>query len=131
MNVLITLPKELLDKIISGEKKFEMRKTLPRLMEIGRDGFFVVEKGTNEVRCWCRVTEVVTVKMNEKVAQQHAKELCVTPEYICKYATKGTELYLWKIGKVNILEDLVRDSLGINKNPQQFAYCPLSYGESY
>ena len=28
MNILITLPKDLLEKIISGEKKFEMRKCL-------------------------------------------------------------------------------------------------------
>ena len=57
MNILITLPKHLLEKITSGEKQFEMRKTLPRHMKIGKDGFFVVEKGTDEVRCWCRVDE--------------------------------------------------------------------------
>ena len=44
MNILITLPKDLLEKIISGEKEFEMRKCLPKHMKIGEDGFFVVEK---------------------------------------------------------------------------------------
>lgn len=58
MNILITLPKHLIDKILSGEKEFEMRKCLPKKMKIGEDGFFVVEKGTDNVRCWCRVDEV-------------------------------------------------------------------------
>jgi len=48
MNILITLPKNLLEKILSGEKKYEMRKCLPKNMKLGEDGFFVVEKGTDE-----------------------------------------------------------------------------------
>lgn len=47
-----------------------------------------------------------------------------------KYAN-GKKVYLWKIGKVLYFENLCRDSLFVDKNPQQFAYCPLSYGESY
>lgn len=35
MNILITLPKHLIEKIVSGEKKFEMRKCLPKHMKIG------------------------------------------------------------------------------------------------
>lgn len=50
MNIMITLPRDLIDKIISGEKLFEMRKCRPTNVNIGEDGFFVVEKGTNEVR---------------------------------------------------------------------------------
>lgn len=131
MNILITLPKHLLEKITSGEKQFEMRKTLPRYMKIGEDGFFVVEKGTDEVRCWCRVDEAMEVVMTERLAIEYARFLCVTPEYIIKYAPVGTKVYMWGIGKVKKLQDLCRDSLIVDKNPQSFAYCPLSYGESY
>lgn len=58
MNILITLPKDLIAKIVSGEKRYEMRKCLPKHMKIKEDGFFVVEKGTDEVRCWCRIDDV-------------------------------------------------------------------------
>ena len=75
MNILITLPKHLIDKIISGEKKFEMRKCLPKNMRLGEDGFFVVEKGTNEVRCWCRVDKCLKGYMTELSAIQYAHEL--------------------------------------------------------
>lgn len=131
MNILITLPKDLLEKIISGEKKFEMRKCLPKNMRIGEDGFFVVEKGTDNVRCWCRVDNYMYGMMIEEQARKFSKDLCVSPQFILDYAPVGTWVYLWKIGKVKVLQDLCRDSLLVDKNPQQFAYCPLSYGESY
>jgi hypothetical protein len=131
MNVLITLPKHLLNKILSGEKKFEMRKCLPKNMKLGEDGFFVVEKGTNEVKCWCRVDSYISKVMNADIAEQYSNDLCVTPKFILNYAHEGKKVYLWQIGKVIEIQDLCRDSLCVDKNPQQFAYCPLSYGESY
>ncbi len=131
MNILITLPKNLLDKILSGEKKYEMRKCLPKNMKLGEDGFFVVEKGTDEVRCWCRVDSVINTGVNVYVAKQFSEELCVTPQFILDYAPAGKDVWLWQIGKVVELQDLSRDSLYVDRNPQQFAYTPLSYGESY
>lgn len=132
MNILITLPKHLIEKIISGEKKFEMRKCLPKNMKLGEDGFFVVEKGTNEVRCWCRVDKIETIQYsNYAIAEYYAKDLCVSSQFILDYAPLETKFHLWQIGKVKVLQDLCRNSLFVDKNPQQFAYCPLSYGESY
>jgi len=69
--------------------------------------------------------------MTELSAIQYAHDLCVSPQFILDYAPVGTKVYLWEIGKVKVLQDLVRDSLFVDRNPQQFAYCPLSYGESY
>lgn len=133
MNILITLPKNLLDKILSGEKKFEMRKRLPKNMKLGEDGFFVVEKGTDKVRCWCRVDKVKTIDTSliNKIAEGLSKDLCVTPQYVIDYACPGKNVCLWEIGKVIEFQGLIRSSLFVSKNPQQFAYCPLSYGESY
>ena len=136
MNILITLPKHLIEKIILGEKKFEMRKCLPKYMRIGVDGFFVVEKGTDDVRCWCRVDETYISIIDRCSAgyfanlENLANKVKVSENYIEKYAN-GKKIYLWKIGKVNVFECLGRGSLGVDKNPQQFAYCPLSYGESF
>lgn len=130
MNILITLPKRLIDCIISGEKVYEMRKSFPKLMKIGEDGFFAVEKGTSHVRCWCRVDRVCETYIDSYSVSWFVSRLCVDEDYIRKYA--GVQkVYTWKIGKVIALSDLDRSSLFIEKNPQQFAYCPLSYGESY
>lgn len=128
MNILITLPKRLIDCIIKGEKLYEMRKSLPKLMKVGEDGFFAVEKGTSNIRCWCRVDDVQYI--DRYSASWFVSCLCVSEEYVQRYAA-DKKVYLWKIGKVIELSDLDRGSLFVDKNPQQFAYCPLSYGESY
>lgn len=130
MNVCITLPKHLIDQIIKGEKLYEMRKSIPKLMKIGQDGFFAVEKGTSNVRCWCRVDSVAWTWIDPFSSSWIISRLCVSEEYLMKYAG-GKKVCLWKIGKVIELSDLNRSSLFVDKNPQQFAYCPLSYGESY
>ena len=133
MNVLITLPKQLIDAIISGKKKFEMRCVKPKLMNIKEDGFFCVEKGTNIVRCWCRCDEIKEVYTNYNSFPGWDNLLCVDRGYIIDYCQNKKKVYLWHIAKVNVFEDesLYRDSLIVDRNPQQFAYCPLSYGESY
>lgn len=130
MNILITLPKDLLEIIISGEKKFEIRKCLPRHMKFGRDGFFVVEKGTDDVRCWCRVDGWMCTFVDFYSPQWWARRTCVPMEDLEKYAN-GKQVYLWEIGKVKIFENLKRNELFIDRNPLQFAYCPFSCGESY
>lgn len=130
MNILITLPKNLIEKIFTGEKKYEMRKCLPRRMRIGEDGFFVVEKGTEEVRCWCRVDACIDFNFDHYSTEWCTVQLGVTKEYVDRYAN-GKNVYVWKIGKVIKFECLSRYSLFVDKNPQQFAYCSLSYGESF
>ena len=130
MNILITLPKHLIDKILSGEKKFEMRKCLPKNMRLGEDGFFVVEKGTDKVRCWCRVDVVYGTFIDHYSTDWFENRVGVSYEYVKKYAN-GKQVYLWKIAKVKKLQGLWRSALMVDKTPQQFAYCPLSYGESY
>ena len=128
MNILITLPRHLIEKIMSGEKQFEMRKCLPKQMKIGEDGFFVVEKGTGAVRCWCRVDNAFETDTKSYSTALLSSQLCVPEEYIRKYAN-NKKVYLWEIGKVIALDGLEREMLNVDKNPQQFVYCPLSYGE--
>lgn len=122
MNVVITLPKHLLDKIISGDKKFEMRKSIPRKMIIGKDGFFVVEKGTDDVRCWCRVDKIEEFRLNQTMAVKYSNSLCVSSDFIMNYAPPGTKVYLWVISIVIELEGISRNMILDSKNPQSFAY---------
>lgn len=127
MNILITLPKNLIEEIISDKKIYEMRKCLPKHMKIGSDGFFVVEKGTSNVRCWCRVDYIINQYLDSDSAAWYANKICVSEEYLLKYAD-NKKVFLWKIGKVIKIEHLDRSSLFVDKNPQQFAYTPLPYG---
>lgn len=128
MNVVITLPKNLISSILQGEKKFEMRKNFPMSLTVGSDGFFVVEKGTNSVHCWCRVKRIHAIKLTPELAYNLAPSLCVSPEYILKYQSIGLYVYLWEIDMVVHLPNTSICSLGVSKNPQNFAYCYNSCG---
>lgn len=133
MNVVITLPKELIIAIIEGRKIYEMRKTRPIFMNVGKDGFFVVEKGTNSIRCWCRVDAIQAVTSLFSLTNEMCKMLAVSKEYVDAYRANTTVIYLWCIGEVKKLEEgaVTLKDLLLKKAPQSFAYAPLSYGKSF
>lgn len=133
MNVVITLPKHLIDAIISGKKTFEMRKSRPKLMNVSEDGFFICEKGTKKIRCWCRCDAILEADAKAIIPSEWSDHLAVEPSYIEKYIANGHKIFMWHILEVVKFEKdaLELDSLIVDKAPQQFAYCPLSYGRSY
>lgn len=133
MNVLITLPKHLIDAIISGKKTFEMRSVKPHMMKCSEDGFFCVEKGTDSVRCWCLCDYTLKLDADEVWPSGWAERLAVDEKYVEEYCVNKRTIFMWHIAEVVELEGggIKRDELYVDKNPQQFTYCPLSYGRSY
>lgn len=97
-------------------------------MRVSEEGFFVVEKGTDNIRCWCRVDKVRLIYIGPISAKLLSSSLCVSKKDIERYA-KRQSVYLWKIGKVKVFDCLKRDPLLIKRNPQQFAYYVLSPGD--
>ena len=133
MNIVITLPKNLIDAILEGKKILELRKSMPRLLRKGEDGFFVVEKGTKCIRCWCRVDEIHIVSGLFSLTKETCEMLAVSKEYVDTYRSNAKFIYLWRIGKVKRFEDgaVTLEDLVVDRAPQSFAYCPLSFGESF
>lgn len=133
MNVVITLPINLIRAIKKGRKTLEMRKSFPRLLTVGEDGFFVVEKGSNKIHCWCRVDNIQKVSSWIQLSENTCRSLAISQRYIDNYRSGTQFIYLWRIGKVINFEDgaVALNDLYVGKAPQSFAYCPCSYGESY
>lgn len=133
MNIVITLPKYLIDAILKGEKNLEMRKCVPRLLRRGEDGFFVVQKGTKIVRCWCRVEYMVQLEDSCKPLSVIIKHLAISQEFFEAYCSGAKNIYLWRIGKVRQFKygSMTLKDLVVDRAPQSFAYCPLSFGESF
>lgn len=133
MNVLITLPKNLIDTIISGEKTFEMRAVKPHLMKCSEDGFFCVEKGTDNVLCWCQCDYTLKLDVDEVRPDYWSERLAIDEGFVVQYCSNKRSVYMWHIAEVVEFEGggIKRDELYVDRNPQQFAYCPLSFGRSY
>ena len=119
MNVVITLPRDLINKIINGEKWCEMRKSFPYRF---RDGnrVFVIEKGTDRVSSFFQVLDFISIE--PCVARAYAHRLGVSVEYVNNYCKNAKRVYLWKIGKVTALSNCRRSNLGLKRNPQSFVY---------
>lgn len=119
MNVVITLPRDLIDKIKCGYKTYELRKCLPSRLGTG-DGVFVIEKGTDNVSCFFQVDGFYSATPQK--ARLYSPELGVSAAYVRNYCKGVRNLWLWKIGNVTKLAGLRRCHLCLEKNPQSFAY---------
>lgn len=137
MNIAITLPNKFVQAIIKGEKTIEMRKSYPKHCYSGEDGFFVIEKGTDNIVCWCRVSQfyAANTSLDYLIEMQWTKwgsHICVSWREFYDYCKKSSEVYLWFIDKIKVFsQPLHKKDLVIDKNPQSFCYTPLSYGESF
>lgn len=134
MNIAITLPRYLIQRIISGEKTLEMRKSRPKanLFQVKEDGFFICEKGLNAVVCWCRIDEFIEIYPSPWTYLQYGKQIAISEQHFINYNSYSRKVFLWKIGKVIVYEKpLSNEDILIDRNPQSFVYTPLSHSESY
>lgn len=132
MNIVITLPPHLVEAFIRGEKTAELRKSYPLHLKTGEDGFFIVTKGTRFVSCWCRVSEIKRLYKTSTLTEEEKQSLFVDDFWIEKYRRGRKSCFMWKTDKIKCFSpSITLDELMVDKAPQQFAYCPLSYGESY
>ena len=126
MEIAITLPKHLWNKICSGEKKFECRKRIPRDFMCCCNKVWVVQKGTASVVGWFTVDEFLTFIDVEEIRDSYLDKICVDREWFDAYAKNEDTLCLWRIGHNvhKLSEPRDRDRfLDIHNNPQFFAYC--------
>lgn len=86
MDIIITLPRELWTKIVTGEKSVEMRKwNLPEHFDVRRDKVFVVIKGTTKV-VGCFKVERVTFNFAKVAAwEEFGDKLGIDYEWFDKY----------------------------------------------
>ena len=133
MNIVITLPAHLSKAIMEGRKKCEMRRCCPKLFNLGHDGFFVVEKGTKNVVCWCKVKRFVEINTSSMDVGVMADSLCVNEDFIRQYIGGRKKVFLWEIEKCFTFRTPLHlwKDLAVNKAPQSFCYAPLSHGVSY
>lgn len=124
MNVVITLPKHLIEAILWGEKSYEIRSSLPSHFDEKKDVVFVVQKSTRVIPLYFTIKTFYGYSKLEDVNTILSERAAVSPSFIEKYRQGKRRIYAWVIGcacKVSCPTDLYTD-LKIDKNPQSFIY---------
>lgn len=86
MDIVITLPKDLWLKIVSGEKQYEMRKwSLPKHFDVNSDCIYVVIKGTRRIAGCFKVMGVEGRLKKDEAWLEFGGWLCVSHEWFSKY----------------------------------------------
>lgn len=124
MNVVITLPVNLIAEILEGRKVFEIRSKIPQNFDKKRDVVYVVQKGTKKVILYFTIIDFNSYSDLRGMAGYVAKKAAVLTGWLKTYAEGKEKIHAWVIGCYCKLTDSseVYQQLGITSNPQSFVY---------
>lgn len=124
MNVVITLPADLIAAIKNKKKSFEIRSKLPRNFDPQKDVVFVCQKGTNKVPLYFTILEFYTYSIYSDCKDYIAQRAAVPTKWIADYMENKDYIHAWVIGYVCELAypTSVWHQLQIKHNPQSFIY---------
>lgn len=127
MNIVITLPQQLITKILLGEKRYEIRKSLPKLLHLQKSWVYVVEKGTSEVTLAFKVNNILYGNMYSELWRSMHGKAGIPIEWYNRYVRNAKRIYIWSISERIYFKDPVdvKKDLLIEKNPQQYSYTPI------
>lgn len=124
MDIIITLPKNLIDKILSGEKTVEVRTRRPIMFDLYKDIVFVVQKGTRRVVMDFTIEKFVDVDQAGLLFLYNEGKVGVDLNWLMKYAANKKKFSIWHIGCVTSLDciNATLDAFSIKVAPQSYAY---------
>lgn len=124
MNIIITLPTELIDAILSRKKTIELRSKRPLNFNTGKDVVYVCQKGFQRVPLFFTVKNFVQYKHNFIGNLSLSERASVQVKWVSDYRDNHAVVYAWEIGYVCLLaySDEVWQHLNIKHNPQCYSY---------
>lgn len=125
MDIAITLPRSLWDKIVSGEKTIELRKNFPKMFRVNSDKIYVILKGTKKIAGYFQVSSFEYFYA-ESVSDFDPilSKISVPRQWIIGYVGYSSAVYLWHIRYVHPFVRLIerRSVWNIKTNPQSYVY---------
>lgn len=119
MDIAITLPKDLWLKIVSGDKKVEMRKwDLPKHFDIKLDSIYVVIKGTRKVVGRFKVEAVQWSYLQFAAWRRFSDGLGVSYQWFTQYWGNSSIMYFFVIGNCRVLS--CRENIEVSHAPQKY-----------
>ena len=121
MDIIITLPKDLWTKIVTGEKSVEMRKwNLPEHFDVTLDKVFVVLKGTKRVVGCFEVERVAYNFSKTESWEEFGEKLGISYEWYDKYFGDYIfrDMYFFFIGNCHVLGN--HRNIQVVRAPQKY-----------
>jgi len=119
MDIAITLTKDLWSKIVSGEKKVEMRKwDLPKHFGLKQDSIYVVLKGTRKIVGRFKVEDVRMSFIQEAAWRRFGDGLGVSYQWYTQYWGKSIVMYFFVIGNCRVLS--CHKNIEVTHAPQKY-----------
>ncbi|MBR3163689.1 hypothetical protein IKF15_00060 [Candidatus Saccharibacteria bacterium] len=124
MDILITLPKNLIEKILSGEKTVEVRTRRPIQFDLFNDIVYVVQKGTRRVVMNFSIEKFDDVDMAGLLFLYNEGKVGVDLNWLMQYAANKRMFSIWHIGCVTSMDKIYvyLDDLYIKVAPQSYTY---------
>ena len=124
MNIVITLPADLIAAILDKKKCFEVRSKLPRNFDPQKDVVFVAMKGFQKVPLYFTIFKFYTYTKHSDCNDYIAQRAAVPTQWIANYMEGKDCIHAWVIGYVCELAypTSVWHQLQIKHNPQSFIY---------
>lgn len=124
MNIVITLPTELIAAILDRKKSIEVRSKLPLHFDSYNDVVFVAMKGTHKIPIYFTVKKFVVYGSSYANDEQIAHDACVPVKWITDYRKGKRFVYAWVIGYVCELANPIFawNALQMNRNPESYIY---------
>lgn len=128
MNIIITLPSDLIAAIVSRRKQIEFRKCLPKHFNPVDDWVYVIEKGTKNVVARFRVMYFQKEYDPIEIWHTYGRLIWVSFEWFVKYTSTAKIYYLWHISEPEYLEKPLHRGafFGLSCNPQSYVYTRLT-----
>lgn len=124
MNIVITLPTELIAAILDRKKSIEVRSKLPLHFDSDNDVVFVAMKETHKIPIYFTVKKFVVYGSSYANDEQIAYHASVPVKWITDYRKGKRFVYAWVIGYVCELANpvLAWNALNMTNNPQSYIY---------
>lgn len=136
MNIIITLPINLIAEIAEGRKQVEIRKSFPKNFNPDEDVVWVKTKGKDKVALCFTVSHFSEWYDIEDVWRCYNKKIGMPYAWLCTYAKRGERICVWHIQRVT----LFYPNLSFSKTfkgksaPQQYCYTEVqlsNYSSSF
>ena len=133
MNVIITLPAELICEILEGRKTIEARKTIPTRLNENTDWVYVCCAGQRKVMLAFQVSKFQRTNDGLGAWSKLGGKIRCHYAWWVEYTKDKRTIFFWHITNVHAIElqtaawlNLVKD-----KNPQSFKYTNITLDESW